>query len=211
MASALFWIPETCARFSVDPIYAITLDIPDSSCSTSSRFSYSTHPPAWSSSRISPLRSAVKSGERSASRFQPSATSGIIIGIKPGENAIVPAFECLPSDISSGHSGMETRCHRIGIFHLRQFFLSTCIFLSNCSQYSRSKKIARGIFLKAIFFNEFTGCKSCSACKIKNSKTNGVCAIRDSIRPLRQGGRQAVHQARYTAFLISDKHELNRC
>lgn len=31
---------------------------------------------------------------------------------------------------------------------------------------------------------EFTGCRSCFACKIKNSKTNGVCAIRDSIRPV---------------------------
>lgn len=33
-----------------------------------------------------------------------------------------------------------------------------------------------------LFDYEFTGCKSCFACKIKNSKTNGVCAIRDSIR-----------------------------
>ena len=31
---------------------------------------------------------------------------------------------------------------------------------------------------------EFTGCRSCFACKIKNSKTNGVCAIRDSVRPV---------------------------
>lgn len=31
---------------------------------------------------------------------------------------------------------------------------------------------------------EFTGCRSCFACKIKNSKTNGVCALRDSIRPV---------------------------
>lgn len=31
---------------------------------------------------------------------------------------------------------------------------------------------------------EFTGCRSCFACKIKNSKTNGICAIRDSIRPV---------------------------
>lgn len=35
-----------------------------------------------------------------------------------------------------------------------------------------------------LFDYEFTGCRSCFACKIKNSKTNGVCAIRDSIRPV---------------------------
>ena len=28
------------------------------------------------------------------------------------------------------------------------------------------------------------GCKSCFACKLKNAKTNGVCAIRDDLRPL---------------------------
>lgn len=31
---------------------------------------------------------------------------------------------------------------------------------------------------------EYTGCRSCFACKIKNSKTNGLCALRDSIRPV---------------------------
>lgn len=31
---------------------------------------------------------------------------------------------------------------------------------------------------------EFTGCKSCFACKIKNSKTNGLCAIKDKLRPI---------------------------
>lgn len=35
-----------------------------------------------------------------------------------------------------------------------------------------------------LFDYEFTGCKSCFACKLKNSKTNGVCALRDSIRPV---------------------------
>lgn len=35
-----------------------------------------------------------------------------------------------------------------------------------------------------LFDYEFTGCKSCFACKIKGSKTNGVCAVRDSIRPV---------------------------
>ena len=31
---------------------------------------------------------------------------------------------------------------------------------------------------------DFHGCKSCFACKIKNSKTNGVCAIKDDLRPV---------------------------
>ena len=38
---------------------------------------------------------------------------------------------------------------------------------------------------------EFTGCRSCFACKIKNSKTNGVCVIRDSIRPVIEKAQEA--------------------
>lgn len=38
---------------------------------------------------------------------------------------------------------------------------------------------------------EFTGCRSCFACKVKNSKTNGVCAIRDSIRPVIEKAQEA--------------------
>ena len=30
----------------------------------------------------------------------------------------------------------------------------------------------------------YKGCMSCFACKIKNSKTNGLCAIRDDLRPI---------------------------
>ena len=30
----------------------------------------------------------------------------------------------------------------------------------------------------------YTGCKSCFACKLKNSKTNGVCILKDSLRPV---------------------------
>ena len=29
---------------------------------------------------------------------------------------------------------------------------------------------------------EFKGCRSCFACKVKNAKTNGLCAIRDDLR-----------------------------
>lgn len=42
-----------------------------------------------------------------------------------------------------------------------------------------------------LFDFEFTGCRSCFACKIKNSKTNGVCAIRDSIRPVIEKAQEA--------------------
>lgn len=35
------------------------------------------------------------------------------------------------------------------------------------------------------------GCKSCFACKLKNSKTNGVCAIRDELRPLLEKAHDA--------------------
>ena len=38
---------------------------------------------------------------------------------------------------------------------------------------------------------DFKGCKSCFACKIKNSKCNGVCAIKDDLRPVLERARQA--------------------
>ena len=31
---------------------------------------------------------------------------------------------------------------------------------------------------------DFKGCKSCFACQLKNAKTDGVCAIRDDLRPV---------------------------
>ena len=31
---------------------------------------------------------------------------------------------------------------------------------------------------------EYSGCRSCFACKLKGNKTAGVCSIRDSIRPV---------------------------
>ena len=37
----------------------------------------------------------------------------------------------------------------------------------------------------------FPGCKSCFACKLKNAKTNGVCALRDDLRPVLERARQA--------------------
>ena len=38
---------------------------------------------------------------------------------------------------------------------------------------------------------DFKGCMSCFACKLKNAKTNGVCAIRDSIRPVLEKAHEA--------------------
>ena len=38
---------------------------------------------------------------------------------------------------------------------------------------------------------KFPGCRSCFACKLKNAKTNGVCALRDDLRPILERARQA--------------------
>ena len=35
-----------------------------------------------------------------------------------------------------------------------------------------------------LFDYEFTGCKSCFACKLKNSKAGGICVLKDAIRPV---------------------------
>ena len=37
----------------------------------------------------------------------------------------------------------------------------------------------------------FKGCMSCFACKLKGSKTNGLCAIRDDLRPILEKVLQA--------------------
>lgn len=37
----------------------------------------------------------------------------------------------------------------------------------------------------------FKGCTSCFACKLKNAKTNGVCAMKDELRPVLERLRQA--------------------
>lgn len=38
---------------------------------------------------------------------------------------------------------------------------------------------------------DYKGCKSCFACQLKNAKTDGVCAIRDGLRPLLEKAREA--------------------
>lgn len=42
-----------------------------------------------------------------------------------------------------------------------------------------------------LFDKEFTGCKSCFACKLKNNKTNGLCAIHDNLRPILEKAYEA--------------------
>ena len=53
------------------------------------------------------------------------------------------------------------------------------------------KKTAEGIISEGVetkiinlYDYKFTGCKSCFACKIKNSKTNGLCVVKDELRPI---------------------------
>lgn len=38
---------------------------------------------------------------------------------------------------------------------------------------------------------DFKGCKSCFACQLKNARTDGVCAIRDDLRPVLEKAREA--------------------
>lgn len=38
---------------------------------------------------------------------------------------------------------------------------------------------------------DFKGCRSCFACKLKNAKTNGVCAIKDCLRPILEKAHDA--------------------
>jgi len=38
---------------------------------------------------------------------------------------------------------------------------------------------------------DFKGCKSCFACKLKDAKTDGVCAIKDDLRPVLEQARDA--------------------
>lgn len=45
--------------------------------------------------------------------------------------------------------------------------------------------------LVQLYSYEFTGCRSCFACKVKGSKTAGVCAVRDSIRPVIEKAQEA--------------------
>ena len=35
-----------------------------------------------------------------------------------------------------------------------------------------------------LFDLHYTDCKACFACKVRGNKTNGICAIRDDLRPV---------------------------
>ncbi len=38
---------------------------------------------------------------------------------------------------------------------------------------------------------DYKGCKSCFACQLKNAKTDGVCAIKDDLRPVLEKAHEA--------------------
>lgn len=38
---------------------------------------------------------------------------------------------------------------------------------------------------------DFKGCKSCFACKLKNAKTDGVCAVKDDLKPILERCKEA--------------------
>ena len=42
-----------------------------------------------------------------------------------------------------------------------------------------------------LYDSPFNGCVSCFACKLKNAKTNGVCAVKDSLRPVLEKAHEA--------------------
>lgn len=42
-----------------------------------------------------------------------------------------------------------------------------------------------------LFDYNFHGCRSCLACKLKNSKTGGVCAVKDDLRPILEKAHDA--------------------
>ena len=42
-----------------------------------------------------------------------------------------------------------------------------------------------------LYDQEYKGCVSCFACKIKNSKTNGLCAVKDALRPILEKAHEA--------------------
>ena len=54
-----------------------------------------------------------------------------------------------------------------------------------------AEEIGAATELVHLYDIDYKGCKSCFACKVKNSRTNGVCAIRDGLRPILQRARQA--------------------
>ena len=54
-----------------------------------------------------------------------------------------------------------------------------------------AKEVGADTELIHLFDLSFTDCKSCFACKLRGNKTNGICAIRDELRPV----LEKIHEA----------------
>lgn len=54
-----------------------------------------------------------------------------------------------------------------------------------------AKEVGAETELIHLFDLSFTDCKSCFACKLRGNKTNGICAIRDELRPV----LEKIHEA----------------
>ena len=67
--------------------------------------------------------------------------------------------------------------------------MNTATLLEKAANGARSA--GADVELVHLYDYEYSGCKSCFACKIKNSRTNGLCAIRDGLRPLLEKCLQA--------------------
>ena len=67
--------------------------------------------------------------------------------------------------------------------------MNTATLLEKATNGARSA--GADVELVHLYDYEYSGCKSCFACKIKNSRTNGLCAIRDGLRPLLEKCLQA--------------------
>lgn len=54
-----------------------------------------------------------------------------------------------------------------------------------------AKDAGAGAELVHLYDLDYKGCKSCFACQLKKAKTDGVCAIRDGLRPVLEKAREA--------------------
>lgn len=54
-----------------------------------------------------------------------------------------------------------------------------------------AKEAGAEVELTQLYDLDYKGCNSCFACQLKNAKTDGVCAMRDSLRPVLEKAREA--------------------
>lgn len=66
---------------------------------------------------------------------------------------------------------------------------NTAQILNNAAE--GAKSVGADTEIINLYDYTFTGCVSCFACKIKGSKTNGVCTYRDVIRPVLEKARKS--------------------